>query len=230
MSFTKSSYDKDSVRIILHYVESGCLVVLSVFFGVRAAICPDKAQFWRNPLNILDLMYIMFSALYTFLCLQFSATFVIGLNNYMIASAILHFTMIIGVLRVFRAARHYRGVRELWYAIRASFREVWLLSMFVTIGVLIFGILFYCAELLYEDHVDNVFFGFWWALITMTTVGYGDVVPHQLIGYVVAAVCALVGLVVISLPIPFIAHNFRLYYGYRNRTCRLEQAENRDVH
>ncbi|XP_064597586.1 potassium voltage-gated channel subfamily C member 3-like [Liolophura sinensis] len=225
----KTSYDKDFIRISLHYVELGCLCVLSFFFGVRAVICPDKGQFWRSPLNILDALYIISSGLSTFLCLQFSATFVIGLNNYMIAYAIHHFTMIIGVLRVFRAARHYRGVRELWYAIRASFREVWLLSMFVTIGVVIFGILFYCADLLYDDQVDNVFVGFWWALITMTTVGYGDVVPRQLIGYMVAAVCAMVGLVVISLPIPFIAHNFSLYYGYRSRTCKLVTAMKHDI-
>lgn len=57
----------------------------------------------------------------------------------------------------------------------------------------------------------------WWAIITMTTVGYGDMSPQTPIGKVVGFMCALVGLLCIALPIPGFIAKFQMLYEYEVR-------------
>jgi voltage-gated potassium channel len=63
------------------------------------------------------------------------------------------------------------------------------------IGVVIFGVL---ERLVDPDSFDNVWLGMWWALQTVTTVGYGDVVPAGTAGKLIAAFLMLGGLSVFA--------------------------------
>ena len=94
-----------------------------------------------------------------------------------------------------------------------------MLSIFLIIAMLVFATLIFYAERShpFDDSEKNDTFttipvGFWWAIITMTTVGYGDVYPHTPMGKVIGGLCALWGVLLVALTIPVISNNFTLFY------------------
>lgn len=87
------------------------------------------------------------------------------------------------------------------------------------LSVLVFASLVYYAELITSGPDDvndfrHIPLGFWWAIVTMTTLGYGDVVPRSGLGYVIGSLCAISGVLVIALPVPIIVNSFTLYYTH----------------
>ena len=129
------------------------------------------------------------------------------------------------VFLIFRLARHYTGLRILLLALRASMKELMLMGVFMTIGMMIFSTLIYYAEFSRADEFPDIPTGFWWAIVTMTTVGYGDVHPQSPMGYAVGALCALSGMLATGLPIPIIANNFTFYYNVSKMKKMMDDRE-----
>ncbi len=69
--------------------------------------------------------------------------------------------------------------------------------------------------------------GLWWAIVTMTTVGYGDMTPKTYLGMLVGSVCALTGVLTIALPVPVIVSNFALFYSHTKARAKLPKKRRR---
>jgi len=80
------------------------------------------------------------------------------------------------------------------------------------VGVSVFSGIAYTAE--YEEDVglDTIPACWWWGTVSMTTVGYGDVVPVTVAGKLAASGCILSGTLVVSLPITIIFNKFSHFY------------------
>jgi len=69
--------------------------------------------------------------------------------------------------------------------------------------------------------------GLWWAIETMTTVGYGDMTPKTYVGMFVGSFCALTGVLTIALPVPVIVSNFALFYSHTQARAKLPKKRRR---
>ena len=114
-------------------------------------------------------------------------------------------------LRTWRFVRVFqvmRGWEIIALTLRRSVWELCILLVFFLTGMIAFSSLIYYAEYSNPDFFQNIPIGFWWAIVTMTTVGYGDIYPTTPYGYVVGAICAIMGMFAIAIPIPVISANF----------------------
>jgi len=171
--------------------------------------------------NIID--YVATLSFYIDLVLQ---KFASHLEN----ADILEFFSIIRIMRLFKLTRHSSGLKILIQTFRASAKELTLLVFFLVLGIVIFASLVYYAERIQANpHNDfnSIPLGLWWALVTMTTVGYGDMAPKTYVGMFVGALCALAGVLTIALPVPVIVSNFAMYYSHTQARAKLPKKRRR---
>ncbi|XP_026182410.1 voltage-gated potassium channel KCNC2 isoform X1 [Mastacembelus armatus] len=216
----------------LTYVEGVCVFWFTIEFLVRVTFCPVKLEFVKSVLNIIDFVAIL--PFYLEVGLS-------GLSS-KAAKDVLGFLRVVRfvrILRIFKLTRHFVGLRVLGHTLRASTNEFLLLIIFLALGVLIFATMIYYAERIgakpgdptASDHTKfkNIPIGFWWAVVTMTTLGYGDMYPETWSGMVVGALCALAGVLTIAMPVPVIVNNFGMYYSLAMAKQKLPKKRKKHI-
>ena len=78
--------------------------------------------------------------------------------------------------------------------------------------ILLLSSLCYYIEMDFDSGFTDIPTAFYWVVITMTTVGYGDIFPVSGLGKFVGTFCAISGALTMSLPLPVIVSNFEKYY------------------
>ncbi|KAK0084667.1 hypothetical protein PV325_006603 [Microctonus aethiopoides] len=119
---------------------------------------------------------------------------------------------------------HSPGLRILIHTFKASAKELGLLVFFLVLGIVVFASLIFYAERLQENpenDFDSIPKGLWWALVTMTTVGYGDMTPKTFPGMFIGGLCALAGVLTIAVPVPVIVSNFSMFYSHSQARNKL---------
>jgi len=218
-NWTSTYWTLDKTRTEPHkaffFVELVCNVWFTLEIGVRLVVSPNKWIFIRSPVNIIDLIATF--SFYTDILLQ-------EIAHHVDNADILEFFSIIRILRLFKLTRHSPGLKILVHTFKASAKELALLVFFLVLGIVVFASLVYYAERLQtnpDNHFKSIPEGLWWAIVTMTTVGYGDMVPKTYMGMLVGAFCALAGVLTIALPVPVIVSNFSMFYSHTQARSKL---------
>nr|XP_032800095.1 potassium voltage-gated channel subfamily A member 3-like [Petromyzon marinus] len=184
-------------------VETICIIWFSFELLVRFLTCPNKPGFFKSIMNIIDIVAI----------LPFFVTLGTEMAKQATSLEILKVIQLVRVFRIFKMSRHSRGLKILGRTLKASTRELGLLVFFLLVGVVLFSSAVYYAE---ADQQNSEFRSipdaFWWAVVTMTTVGYGDMCPVTAVGKIVGSLCAIAGVLTIALPVPVIVSNFNYFY------------------
>lgn len=106
---------------------------------------------------------------------------------------------ILRVFRIFKLVRYVGEARLLVTALRASARKIFVFFFTVATMVTIFGSLMYLVEGETNGFL-NIPISIYWAIVTLTTVGYGDITPHTDLGRAIASIIMIIGYSVIAVP------------------------------
>jgi len=184
--------------------------VLDVYFTVemlcRLVFCPLPWKHFFNFLNIVDIVAV--SAMY----MQIIGNEIDHKEKYeKTFTDAIHSLQVFRVFRLFRLAKYTTGFRVLAFTLRASAMDLLLLLLCLFTAVMTFSALAFFSR---DEVFTSIPVAAWWAIITLTTVGYGDVVPKGAFGKLIASACAIKGVCLLAMLIPILVNNFLLFFAH----------------
>uniref|UniRef100_A0A673GZE8 Potassium voltage-gated channel subfamily G member 2-like n=1 Tax=Sinocyclocheilus rhinocerous TaxID=307959 RepID=A0A673GZE8_9TELE len=206
-------------------LETVCVGWFSLEFLLRFIQTQSKCMFLRTPLNIIDVVAI----------LPYYITLIVDSvsvsdrpagsgNNYLEkVGLVLRVLRALRIFYVMRLARHSLGLQTLGLTVHRCTREFGLLLLFLCVAMALFSPLVFLAEseMGAKQEFTSIPGSYWWAVISMTTVGYGDMVPRSIPGQVVALSSILSGILLMAFPVTSIFHTFSRSY------LELKEEQNR---
>ncbi|XP_041377216.1 potassium voltage-gated channel protein Shaw-like [Gigantopelta aegis] len=190
----------------IRYTGYFCTAFFTTELCVRLIVCPSIHAFFKSFLNIVDALAVIVAIV------ELVANVIVSTELFETTYVdVLSCFQILRVLRLYRLTSHITGARVLSYAVRISVNELVFMALLLTINTVIFGTVAYYAD---QSNMKNILRACWWAVITMTTVGYGDIVPSTAVGKLVGVLCAAMGIMVIAITVPLFVNNFLTYYVY----------------
>lgn len=171
-------------KFILRIIEWFCVVVFSVEYILRIYVSEKKLRFIFSFFGLIDLLAI----------LPFYLSFGIDLRS-------LRALRFLRLFRVFKLVRYNKALDQFIYAIRSAKEQIFLF-IFVTLILIYFAAvgIYYFENEAQPEHFSSIFDSLWWAIITLTTVGYGDVYPITVGGRVFTFFILMIGLGIVAIP------------------------------
>uniref|UniRef100_A0A672KH40 A-type voltage-gated potassium channel KCND1 n=1 Tax=Sinocyclocheilus grahami TaxID=75366 RepID=A0A672KH40_SINGR len=198
-------------------LDTACVMIFTVEYLLRLIAAPSRYKFVKSVMSIIDVVAIM--------------PYYIGLvmtDNEDVSGAFVTLR-VFRVFRIFKFSRHSAGLRILGYTLKSCASELGFLLFSLTMAIIIFAtVMFYAEKGSSASKFTSIPAAFWYTIVTMTTLGYGDMVPKTIIGKIVGSVCSLSGVLVIALPVPVIVSNFsRIYHQSQRAEKRRAQKKTR---
>ena len=170
----------------LYFFEWGITILFTLEYILRIYVSLQPLRYMRSFFGVVDLL----SILPTYLDLIFPGVHYLALLR------------VLRVLRIFRVLKLVKYVGEanfLIHALRAGARKITVFIFGVLMLVIILGSLMYLIEGA-EHGFTSIPKGVYWAIVTLTTVGYGDISPQTPLGQFVASMIMIIGYGIIAVP------------------------------
>ena len=192
----------------LLFAEWTFTLLFTAEYALRLACVDRPARYARSFFGVVDLLAILPTYL---------SVVVPGAQ----ALLVIRTLRILRVFRVLELSSYVRESEQLARALRASRRKIQVFVFTVIILVVIFGALMYLVEGP-ENGFSSIPRGVYWAIVTMTTVGYGDIAPQTDVGQAIAACIMILGYGIIAVPTGIVSAELTL--GDRDRSGRATGA------
>ena len=179
----------DNARHLLGLFETVTYIAFSIEYIYRILQA-------RKGLGVQSYALSFFGIIDLLAILPFFLPFIIAVDAR--AIRVLRLLRLVNVIKI---GRHNRAINTLIKVIRSVRTEV-AVTLFASIVVVVFaGILMYYAEHQTQPEVfTNMSQSIWWAVATLTTIGYGDIYPVTALGKIIASSLAFVGIGLVAIP------------------------------
>ncbi|XP_052337674.1 potassium voltage-gated channel subfamily D member 1 isoform X4 [Oncorhynchus keta] len=195
-------------------LDTACVLIFSCEYLMRLYAAPSRCDFARSVMSVIDVVAIL--------------PFYIGLvmpENEEVSGAFVTLR-VFRVFRIFKFSRHSQGLRILGCTLQACASELGFLLFSLTMAVIIFAtVMFYAEKGTKGTTFSSIPASFWYTIVTMTTLGYGDMVPDSIAGKIFGSICSLSGVLVIALPVPVIVSNFARIYHQNQRADKMRAQQ-----
>lgn len=126
---------------------------------------------------------------------------------------------LVRLLRILKLNRHMEAIAAIGAVFRQKARELVASCIFICLLMLLSSLLMYHAEHAAQpDKFTNAFAGLWWAVATLTTVGYGDIYPVTALGRLLGAVIAILGIGMVAIPTSILSSGFVEHFSRSNKS------------
>jgi voltage-gated potassium channel len=171
----------------LYGIEWGVTVLFTIEYFVRLSVARNRRKYAFSFFGIVDLLAI----LPTYLELVLSG------SHYLMMLRVMR---LLRMFRVFKMARYLGEASLLINALKASRPKIAVFLFSVLAMISVEGTLMYLLEHSVNEGFSNIPKSIYWGIVTITTVGYGDVVPVTVLGKVLACIVTLTGFAIIAVP------------------------------
>lgn len=162
-------------------------IIFTIEYGLRIYAVYRPMKYMTSFFGVIDLLAI----LPAYLSLFFAGT------HYFIVIRALR---LIRIFRIFKLGHFLKEGAIITNALRASRAKIFVFLMSVTLLVIIIGAFMYVVEGGNNDSFSSIPRSIYWAIVTLTTVGYGDIVPRTELGQFFSAVVMILGYAIIAVP------------------------------
>jgi voltage-gated potassium channel len=172
---------------LFFYLEWIFTIIFTIEYLLRLWIVNKPMKYAKSFYGIVDLVSILPSYL---------AIFFGGLQSLMVIRAL----RLLRIFRIFKLANHFRQGVVLAIALRRSLPKISVFLFAILLITMIFGSIMYLIEANSGGGFDSIPRSIYWAVVTLTTVGYGDISPKTDLGQFIAAIVMVLGYAVIAVP------------------------------
>ena len=169
-------------------------LLFTIEYILRIYSAPNRKKYIFSFMGIVDLLAII-------------PTYMMFVYPPIIYLLDIRVIRLIRIFRVLKLTNYVRGAYTMQIALRSSRPKivVFLLSIFIV--VILVGTLMYIIEGP-ENGFHNIAESIYWAIITLTTVGYGDIVPITVLGKILASFIMILGYAIIAVPTGIVSAEF----------------------
>ncbi|KAL5252512.1 hypothetical protein ACHWQZ_G015328 [Mnemiopsis leidyi] len=183
---------------IFFSIDACCVSYFTIDILLRFCSSPSKRKFLKEVLNWFDLLAV----------LPFYVELLLGENSGTDGMMALRVLRLFRITRVLKLIRHSQQMMLMLLVLRNCFSELGILFCTWLMGALVFGTIMHYIEVDAESGFDSVLYACWWAAVTMTTVGYGDMTPKTNIGKAFGSMILFISMIYIALPMTLIVSKF----------------------
>ncbi|CAF0823308.1 unnamed protein product [Rotaria sordida] len=205
-------------------VQSICIGFFTIEFLLRLISCPSFFDFIKSIPNWVDFFAIV-PYYITLIISVFGTHNEISSETYFFLS-ILRIFRFLRVFKLYRIFQHIKSLRVLGSTIKESIPDFIILLSFLTLSGFLFGAAMYFAENnTNKDFFDSIPKATYYGIITLTAVGYGDLVPITVLGRSLACLAAIYGVSVVSMLVSVLVDRYQRVYA-RKHFLNEEYTEN----